>query len=252
MVFLGIVFVVILFFLAKSINLRLTLEILQYFIGVSAIVLVIIFQLEIRKYFELLGLIGTRRIKINHDIEEHSPTAEILQACVKMTKKKIGALIVIQGVYNIDPFTGGGVLLDGLVSEEVILSIFDPASEGHDGALVIGNNRIIKFATHLPLTMNFKELGKRGTRHSAALGLSEHSDALCIVVSEEKGTISICRNGKLKVLDEYEDLERELIKYAQHKIVKGSDGIILYTMKHNILLKSISIALAGLIWFLFA
>src|SRR6185437_5267675 len=91
----------------------------------------------------------------------------------------------------------GGIELDGKLSAPVLTSIFDPHSPGHDGAVVLEGDRIRRFATHLPLSANFQQLGRTGTRHSAALGLSEVTDALSIVVSEEQGTIAVARNGRL-------------------------------------------------------
>src|SRR3989344_4749553 len=228
MVFLGLAIALSLYVVARYLNLYLTSLTLRYFAGVSVIVFAIIFQAEIRKY------------------------TEIIQACVKMAQSKIGALIVIQGNDNMDPFIEGGIPLDGVISEEVILSIFDPHSEGHDGALIINNNRIIKFGAHLPLSTNFKDLGKLGTRHSAALGLSENVDALCIVCSEEKGKISICREGKLKTLDDFTELEKEFEKYIKSKFSLKKINLFTYVVKHNFGLKLGALVFAAIVWLLTA
>jgi diadenylate cyclase len=249
MMFLGLVIAAGLYLLAKLLNLTLTLHLIQYFGGVALIVLVIIFQSEIRKYFEFLGLIGSRQIKVGFGAAISPAIAEIVQSCVMMSQKKIGALIVIQGRDTIDTYTPGGTDLDGVISEEILMSIFDPHSLGHDGAVIITNNRIQKFAAHLPLSSNFREIGKHGTRHSAALGLTESTDALCIVVSEEQGSISICRNGRLKPLDNYSDLEKELERYISAKFNNKSDNIIFQALSRNFWLKLASFITAAGIWF---
>lgn len=237
---------------AKYFNLYLTLLTLRYFAGVSIILFVVIFQTEIRKYFEFLGLAGTRQIKVGPLASRSPSITEIIQSCVKMARTKIGALIIIQGKDTLDPFIEGGVQLDGVISEEILLSIFDPTSEGHDGALIVSNNRVSKFGVHLPLSTNFKEIGKRGTRHGAALGLSENTDALCIVVSEERGKISLCKEGKLKTLEDPSNFEKELEKFIKAKFPNDSapnEFSITKFFKHNLVLKAGSIAVAIILWF---
>jgi uncharacterized protein (TIGR00159 family) len=253
MIFLGIAITFCLYLIAKTFNLYLTFLTLRYFVGVSLIIFVVIFQSEIKRYFEFLGVIGTRQIKARPFLEFKSPsTYDIIQACVKMAQSKTGALIVLQAKDNLEQFVDGGTHLDGVISEDVLLSIFDPHSEGHDGALIINNNRISKFGAHLPLSTNFKEIGKHGTRHSAGLGLSELTDALCIVVSEEKGKISICKDGKMKTLNQYSDLEKELEKYIKEKF--GASGSYKFTdfFRLNFGLKLGAVIFAALIWFITA
>ncbi len=249
MVFFGLAIAAGLYILAETFNLYLTFLTLRYFVGVSILIFVIIFQNEIRKYFEFLGLIGTRQIKVGRFASQSPTTSDLIQACVRMAQDKIGALIVIQGKDNLDSYIEGGTSLDGLISEELLLSIFDPHSDGHDGALIISNNRITKFGAHLPLSTNFKEIGKHGTRHSAALGLTENTDALCIVVSEEKGKISIARDGKLKLLSQFIDLEKVLAKYSKEKFGVSTENFISYFVKHNLGLKVGALAFSIIIWF---
>jgi diadenylate cyclase len=244
----GLIIVTLLYFLAKTFNLYLTSLALQYFFGISVVMFIIIFQPEIRKYFELVGLIGTRQIHIK-PISVSSPfITALIQACVKMAKSKTGALIIIRGIDNLNLYTEGGIPVDGLVSEELLLSIFDPHSEGHDGAVIIDNNRIASICTQLPLSNNFKEINHHSTRHSAALGLSENTDALCLVVSEEKGTISVCRRGKMKTLDNYSALEKEVTKYIRDKFSPPSGNIWFRFFTKNLKLKTAALVSAVVIW----
>ncbi|MFC1722383.1 diadenylate cyclase [Patescibacteria group bacterium] len=248
-VFLGLTFAATLYFVAKTFNLYLTFITLKYFVGVSFIVFVIIFQSEIRKYFEFLGLIGSRQIKVGPLAARSPSTTDIIQSCVQMAQTKTGAIIVIQGRDNIEHIIDGGTPIDAVISEEIIMSIFDPHSDGHDGAVIIRNNRISKFKVQLPLSTNFKELGKRGTRHSSALGLSEIADVLCIVVSEEKGKISICKDGKLKTLSKFYDLEKELDKYIKEKFATKANNTIEHIFRHNFWLKLGAFIIAMVLWF---
>ena len=249
MVFLGLTMAMSFYVFSNVLNLYLTSIVLRYIAGVSAVILVVIFQSEIKKYFELLGLIGTRQIKAEPLVSRSPSISEIIQSCVKMAQTKTGALIVVQGKDLLDQYLENGIDLDGVISEEIIMSVFDPHSGGHDGAMVISNNRISRFGAHLPLSSNFKEIGKRGTRHSAALGLSENSDALCIVVSEEKGKISIAKEGKMKTLEEFTDLEKELEKYIKSKFSVQKQSRLSRIFKHNFLLKTGAVIAASLIWF---
>lgn len=250
MAFLGLAFAVGLYFIAKSFNLYVTLMALKYFVGVAVLIFVIIFQSEIRKYFEFLGLIGSRQIKVLPLTSRSPSTSEIIQACVRMAQAKIGALIVIQGKVGLDQFTDGGIMLDGAISEELLSSIFEPHSYGHDGAVLINNNKVAKFAVHLPLSTNFKEIGKHGTRHSAAVGITEVTDAFTIVVSEENGKISVTRDGKLKTLQEFTDLEKELEKYIRSKFSKSTkENRLAKIIRQDFMIRLSALLIAGIIWF---
>jgi diadenylate cyclase len=249
MVLVGILIAFGLYVLSKTLNLYLTFITLRYFVGVSLVILVIIFQNEIRKYFEFLGLVGSRQIKVGPFTPKSPSTTELVQACVQMAQANIGALIVIQGKDALDSFLEGGTELDGIISEDIIHSIFDPHSDGHDGALIISNNRIVKFGAHLPLSTNFREIGKHGTRHGAALGLAENSDALCIIVSEEKGKISVAREGKLKTLTQFDDLQKEVEKFIKAKFTQTPKRTYGHFIKHNLSMKVLAAVVAMIIWF---
>ncbi len=249
LILLGSAIFVILYLTARYFNLILTLQIMQYFAGVSIVVFSIIFQREIRQYFELLGLFGTRQIPHAPLLARSPTTAEIIQSCIKMSKTHTGAILVLKGRDSLEHLLEGGVEVDGLISEELILSIFDPHSDGHDGALVIQNNRLAFLGTHLPLSNNFKEIGRHGTRHAAGLGLSENCDALSIVISEEKGSITLYRNGRAKTLDEYDDLEKELNKFIKETYQEARSKTFFQSVLSNWGLKVAALALSSTLWF---
>ena len=176
---------------ARFFQLYLTTIVLQSFFAILLFVLVVIFQEDLRGFFERLAMLGNIGKKFQ-SLSELKGTAEIIaQTAATLAKKRIGALIVLQGNDPLDRHINGGTSLDGIVSEPLLESLFDPHSIGHDGAVIINGNRITKFGCHLPLSINTSKYGNIGLRHTAALGLSERSDAICIVVSEEKGTISL-------------------------------------------------------------
>lgn len=204
----GVLVLITLFIVARALDLRLTTWLLQGFFAVFLIILVVIFQEELRQMFENLALWGLRR---GAPAPPSYGTAELLVGAVAdMARSRIGALIVVAGRQPIDRHLHGGIELGGRLSEPLLRSIFDPHSAGHDGAVVVHEDTVVRFASHLPLSTDFQQLRGAGTRHSAALGLSERSDALCIVVSEERGSISVARAGALRVLRGAPELEAEL------------------------------------------
>jgi hypothetical protein len=129
----------------------------------------------------------------------------------RLAATRIGALIVLPQRESVESYVEGGIPLDGRLSEPLLLSIFDPSSPGHDGAVILRGSQVERFAVHLPLSVNRAALGPGGTRHAAALGLSERCDATCVVVSEERGTVSIARDGAIRVLARPQDLAHELL-----------------------------------------
>ncbi|MBI4114293.1 MAG: DNA integrity scanning protein DisA nucleotide-binding domain protein [Candidatus Niyogibacteria bacterium] len=238
---------------SQMFNLFLTSLALQSFFAVFIVVLVIIFQSELRRFFELISFWNTRQFKLKQEASGFPfHINELLQAAARLVNQKRGALIVFPGNENTDRFLNGGKQLDGLITEELLESIFDPHSPGHDGAVVIRKNRISQFGVHLPLAKNFKQLGKRGTRHSAALGISENTDALAVVISEERGTISLAHNGRLKEIQSVEELESSLKKFFRDTYTDPVSSFWSDFLKRNSFEKIIALGLAGVMWFFFS
>jgi diadenylate cyclase len=190
---------------AQALDLRLTTWLFHSFFAISVVMIVVIFQEELRQLFERVALLTMRRRK--DDVVAHAVPSDILvETLADLARGRIGALIVLPGRQPIDRHVRGGIPLEGVVSVPLLKSLFDPHSPGHDGAIVIKGNRIAKFSVHLPLSVDFAQLSGRGTRHSAALGLAELTDACCLVVSEERGEVSVARDGRLVTLRDPSEL----------------------------------------------
>lgn len=195
------------YFIARGLELRLTASLLQGFFAVVVLVLVVVFQEDLRRVFEQLGTWRRGRPEI---AEDSAVLNLLVRSMARLAATRTGALVVLPGQDPIDRHLEGGILLSGRVSEPLLLSLFDKHSPGHDGAVLLRGRRVERFALHLPLSANHAAIAAGGTRHAAALGLSERCDATCIVVSEERGTISVARGGELRRLARPEDLIREL------------------------------------------
>ncbi len=246
----GIVVLMTLFIAAQALDLRLTTWLLQGFFAVFLIILVVIFQEELRQLFERLALWGLRR----HAPETPSfGTAELLVGtAADLARSRTGALIVLVGQQPIERHLHGGIELNGHLSEPLLKSIFDTSSPGHDGAVVISKDTVMRFAAQLPLSTDFKQLRGTGTRHSAALGLAERTDVLCIVVSEERGTIAVARNGTLRTLDGASHLEAELQGFL-HELTPPttSRGVLSGLLRENWVEKIASLLFVLGLWYLF-
>jgi hypothetical protein len=169
-----------------------------------------------------------------------------------MATNKIGALMAVAGHESLDRHTDGGHDIGGRISAPLLLSIFDPHSIGHDGAVVLDQGRIERFGVHLPISKNRKEIRGRGTRHSAALGLSECADALILVVSEERGIVSVAENGKLAEMPTPDALRARLDGFLREKFPEQTAPLWKRYVMHHGGLKLVSVALAVLAWFALA
>ncbi len=250
-VLLGISLLGFIYVIAKFFQLYLTTVVLQGFFAILLFVLVVIFQEDLRRFFERLAIMGIIRKKFQ-STTPHGQTAEIIaQTVANLARKHVGALIVIQGNDPLGRHLSGGTELNGLLSEPLLESIFDPHSIGHDGAVVVDGNTVVRFGCHLPLSQNTNRYGFLGLRHTAALGLSERSDAICIVVSEERGTISIAQGEQIRELASASALKGALESFYSSKAPIKKPGPISLWLKENTKEKVIAVLLACILWMIF-
>jgi uncharacterized protein (TIGR00159 family) len=198
----------ILYFIASWSGLFLTSWLLQYLLGVTLLLLIVIFQPEIRQLLEKVSLFAMLRQK--GGAIPRSVLTEIAEACFYLADQRIGALLVFPRTTPITDAVQDGIRLDSLVTEPLLITIFQKSSPIHDGAVIIENSRVIKAGTYLPLSTREGLDPKYGTRHRAALGISEHGDTLGIVVSEERGIVSLVQNGQIEMMTGVDQLRQHL------------------------------------------
>lgn len=183
-------------FVALVLSQRLELSALNWlistFVSSLIIVIVIIFQPDIRRALTHIG----QNVMRGSEEEPVQVLEEVVRAAVALASRKVGALIVLERYVGLNDIIAAGVRLDAAVSRELLLSLFQTATPLHDGAVIIVNDRIAAAKCVLPLSGNFEMIKHLGTRHRAALGLSEENDAVIVVVSEERGRISVAVEGR--------------------------------------------------------
>jgi uncharacterized protein (TIGR00159 family) len=199
------------YWLSQRFDLVLTERILQAFFAVFVIVLVVVFQEDLRRLVERIGVWGLRR-KAPHT--PASAADALVRSVTQLVRTRRGGLIVIPGREPLERHVEGGVVIDARVTEPLLLSLFDPNSPGHDGAVLMRGDRVDRFAVHLPLSEDRTQLSGGGTRHAAALGLAEVCDALVVVVSEERATVSLAQDGHIQVLPGPDALVEHLRGFA--------------------------------------
>lgn len=177
---------------------------------VGLILVIVVFQPELRRAFEKLGRTNKWVTSIVKIKREHSlfKAEEITNAVASLARQKIGALIVIENTVGLSDIVETGTYINGLVSSELLINVFIPNTPLHDGAVVIKDDKILGAGCFLPLTSNPTLSKELGTRHRAAMGMSEKSDAFIIIVSEETGVISTAQNG---IISRYVDEETLLL-----------------------------------------
>ena len=199
--------------------------------SVGVIAVIIIFQPELRKALEQIGasgfssVTGLLQTKSSDDRLSPQDANEIAEACVKMAEVKTGALIVIERNVSMgDIVSASGVAVDAVISSQLLINIFEDKTPLHDGAVIIRDNRVAAASCILPDTQS--EIGQElGTRHRAAVGASEVSDAFIIVVSEETGKISIARDGKLEKAVSEAVFRQELLNLCEKTAPAGAKAI---------------------------
>jgi diadenylate cyclase len=249
----GILIVAFVYLFARQFNLFLTAAVLQGFFAIILVALVVIFQEELRYFFEQVARWSleprgplTRRKAPGGSRER---VGMLVRTLTDLARDKIGALIVIRGRDLLVRHLHGGENLNGQLNEKILKSIFDPHSAGHDGAVVIEGDVIHSFGCHLPLSRNSGRLHRSGTRHAAALGLAELTDALCLVVSEERGTISVARHGNIEELGEPAALATILESYYREISAGRHTKPWSDFLKINFREKLLAVGLAVALWF---
>ena len=219
-VFIGImVFILMWLFVSQVLEMRLLGSIMDKLVSVGVIAIIILFQEEIRKFLYNLGthrkvnsiirLFSSGDKKDRVDMESIMP---VVMACMSMSKGKVGALIVIERLSPLDEIVATGDVIDANINQRLIENIFFKNSPLHDGAMVISNKRIRAAGCILPVSHNFDIPKELGLRHRAAMGISQDSDAIAIVVSEETGRISVAIKGQFHLRLSAELLESILTR----------------------------------------
>lgn len=219
-VFIGIlVFIIIWLFVSQVLEMRLLGSIMDKLVSVGVIAIIILFQEEIRKFLYNLGahrkvksivrLFSSGDKKDNVDRESIMP---IVMACMNMSKDKVGALIVIERLTPLDNIVETGDIIDANINQRLIENIFFKNSPLHDGAMIISKKRIRAAGCILPVSHNFDIPKELGLRHRAAMGMSQDSDAIAVVVSEETGRISVALRGQFHLRLSAEQLESILTR----------------------------------------
>jgi len=234
-------------FFSQDLNLTLTRYILQPLSTLTFIIIAIVFQREIRRFFRWITT-GQQHLFDKTHTMSRGVSGEIAEALLRMAQKKIGAIIVFTGKQEIDDIIEGGQMLNGMITKEVLLSIFDTGSAGHDGAVIIENDLIKMFGVHLPLARNYNyNFSKSGTRHRAATGITEDTDSIAFVVSEERGVISIARGGVLEKIKD-EDSLREILRKLTGESENIPQGFWHYFILKNAPTKATAIAVSLCLW----
>lgn len=219
-VFIGImVFIVVWLFVSQILEMRLLGSIMDKLVSVGVIAIIILFQEEIRKFLYTLG--AHRRVNgiirlffsgDNKDKVDMESIMPIVMACMNMDKARIGALIVIERISSLDDIVETGDIIDANINQRLIENIFFKNSPLHDGAMVISKKRIRAAGCILPVSHSIDIPKELGLRHRAAMGISQDSDAIAIVVSEETGRISVAIKGQFHLRLSAEQLESILTR----------------------------------------
>ncbi|MDO4191117.1 MAG: diadenylate cyclase CdaA [Bacteroidales bacterium] len=223
-IFVGLIFFLLVWCVVKYFDMTLLSMIFDAVINVGAIALIILFQSEIRNFFAKLGsrnltqmqwLKRIFRSKKKKDEELEFPIMKMVLACRNMAKTKTGALIVIGRKSNLDDYINTGDIVNADINTRLVENIFFKNSPLHDGAMIITNNRITAAGCILPVSRNPQIPRHLGLRHRSALGISENTDAVTIIVSEETGTISLAIDSNYILNVTPEELERILSEKLQ-------------------------------------
>ncbi|MAZ40881.1 TIGR00159 family protein [bacterium] len=239
-------------YLSELIDLGLTRQLFQPFLTFFLLIIVIVFQKEIRRFFEWFSIPKEGLLRFKRNKNTAGLAQKISQAVNAMIKEHVGALIVLAGVHPLEHSIEGGIELGGKVSVPLLLSIFNTETPGHDGAVIIEDGKIKYFGAHLPLAQKVEGLTRAGTRHRAATGLTEETDALVIVVSEERGIVSLAQNGHIKQVSKDVFIDR-VSSFIREQAIQKNDKSRWwdYLLIENWIEKLISIIFALVLWIVF-
>lgn len=199
----GLVVLLVFWFIATILNFDVILWIFMNTIGVGITALIILFQPELRKVLEQLGQRKIVSLNVFSDAKDKTEKFsdktinELVKATFELAKVKTGALIVIEQDVSLDEYCQTGITVDGVVTSQLLINIFEKNTPLHDGAVIVRGNRVISATCYLPLSYNMRLSKDLGTRHRAGVGISEETDSFTIIVSEQTGRVSIARGGSL-------------------------------------------------------
>lgn len=204
----GVGVVLLVYIVALLFGLELLRSILATLAPYTAFALIVLFQAEIRR---MLARLGRRRwLSFGSQVQGKEVTDEIMLAVNQMASSKTGALIVLERDIGLRTFVESGVALDAILSRDLLLAIFEPNAALHDGAVIVQGERVAAAACFLPLSTNPNVLRKLGTRHRAAIGVTEETDCMAVVVSEETGRMSIAAFGDIELDVTQERMEERI------------------------------------------
>jgi diadenylate cyclase len=230
-VFKGFVVILIVTWISAAVKLRALNWVLVQLINTGAVLLVVIFQPELRRALEQIGrgrIMGTSKARSN-DMEIERIVNAFVDALTRLARRRVGALIVIEGNTGLKDVIESGTLVDARISSALIENIFEPNTPLHDGAVVVRGESVYAAACILPLTDDQSISRDLGTRHRAAIGVTETTDAIALVVSEETGVISMARGGKLSRY-----LDAKSLSELLHKIYgEPQPGVIKQLLKRR-------------------
>lgn len=219
-IFIGIFIIYMFWLIVKALNMELIGALMGQVIGVGVIALIVVFQQEVRRFLLVIGnrYMNRRRFSFGKiftaEEEKGNPreAEEIVRAAESMASRKTGALIVLGRKSSLDIYSEGGERIDAIISAGLIETIFFKNSPLHDGAVLIEDGKIFAARCPLPITDSVNLPARFGMRHRAAIGISEHTDALVVVVSEESGNISVAEGGEIRENITPNDLRQILLR----------------------------------------
>ena len=234
--------------ISEHLGLILTSWVMQAIIAAGALIIIIVFRNEIRSVLQARDLKAIFWGFPHHVVQ--TPLEAVVSAVYELARRRIGALIVIPGSKALEDFVQNGTALDGRISRDMLISIFWPDNPVHDGAAVLQDDRIVQVGAILPLSRREDLPSQYGTRHRAAAGLTEQTDALVIVVSEETGRVVAARSGRLVAIEDNLSLTRMLAEHTGHS---GDTGPSPGTIGLDYVMAAIvCLALVGGVWFSFS